>query len=86
MSCLIDTETPGGEVRYMVTRLYPGHELPQSEKWPQRNGNKWTLELKINCIENNQDGAGQTIDNQFEDDCAVSAQRWASGSPLPLCL
>ena len=29
MSRLIDAETPGGEVNYMMTRLYPGHELPQ---------------------------------------------------------
>ena len=40
MSCLIDTETPGGEVNYMMTRLNPGHELPQfreraTEKWEQ---------------------------------------------------
>ena len=40
MSCLTDTETPGREVKYMMTRLYPGHELPQfweqvSKKWEQ---------------------------------------------------
>ena len=48
MSCLIDTETPGGEVNYRMTRLYPRHN---SKKWPQRNGNKQTLELKINCTQ-----------------------------------
>ena len=40
MSRLIDAETPGGEVNYMMTRLYPGHELPQfqelaTKKWEQ---------------------------------------------------
>ena len=29
MSCFIDTKTPGGEDNYTMTRLYPGHELPQ---------------------------------------------------------
>ena len=32
MSCLINTKTPGGEVNYMMTRLYPGHELPQFQE------------------------------------------------------
>ena len=40
VSCLTDTETPSGEVNYMMTRLYPGYKLPQfqelaSEKWKQ---------------------------------------------------
>ena len=40
VSCLIDTETPGGEADYMMPRLYPGHELPQfreltTKKWEQ---------------------------------------------------
>ena len=40
MSCLIGTKTPGGEANYMLTRLYPGLELPQfweltSKKWKQ---------------------------------------------------
>ena len=40
MSCLIDTKTPGGEINYMMIRLYPGHELPQfqdltAKKWEQ---------------------------------------------------
>ena len=38
LSCL--TDTPSGEVNYMMTRLYPGYEVPQfqelaSEKWKQ---------------------------------------------------
>ena len=42
MSCLIDTKTPGGKLNYIVTRLYPGHELPQfwelaSEKCDQKD-------------------------------------------------
>ena len=48
-----------------------------SKNWPQRNGNKSTLELKINCTRNNQNDAGQTTDDQLKmtvrDDCAVSA-------------
>ena len=32
VSCLIDTKTPGGEVNYMMTRLYPGLELPQFQE------------------------------------------------------
>ena len=53
----------------MMTRLYPGLELHKSEGWPKRNGNKCTPELKINCTYNNQDDAGQTTNDQFEDDC-----------------
>ena len=34
-----------------------------------RNENKWTLELKVNCIDNNQDDTDQTSDDQFQDDC-----------------
>ena len=36
MSCLINTETPGGEVNYAMTGLHPGQfrELA-SEKWEQ---------------------------------------------------
>ena len=29
LSCLTDTKTPGGEVSYIMTRLYPRHKLPQ---------------------------------------------------------
>ena len=39
-----------------------------SENLPQRNGNKWALELKINYTWNNQDDAGKATDDQFEDD------------------
>ena len=68
MSRLIDTKTPGEEVNGMMTRLYPGHKLPQfpelaSEEWTQT-----TLELKTNCTYNNQDDAGQTTDDQSEAD------------------
>ena len=53
----------------MMTRLYPGHELPQfqelaSKKWEQMDPGTedyWT--------ENNQNDAGQTNDDQSEDDC-----------------
>ena len=42
MSCLIDTNTSGGKANYMMTRLYPGHELLQfreeaAKKWEQMN-------------------------------------------------
>ena len=40
-----------------------------SKNWPQRNENKGTLDLKINGTENNQGDAGQTTDDQSEDDC-----------------
>ena len=40
-----------------------------SENWPQGNGNKPTLELNINCTEDNQDDAGQATNDQFQDDC-----------------
>ena len=49
MSCLIDTETPGGEINYMMTRLYLGLELPQFRELTAKKWNKWTLELKMNC-------------------------------------
>ena len=32
MSYLIDTKIADGEVNYMMTRLYPGHELPQFQE------------------------------------------------------
>ena len=70
MSYVIDRyRTPGGEVNYKMTRLYPGHELPQfqelaAKKWEQMDPGTedyWT--------ENNQNDAGQTNDDQSEDDC-----------------
>ena len=68
MSCLIDTAIQAEEATHMMTRLYPGHELPQfpelaSEEWKQT-----TLELKMNCTYNNQDYDGQTTDDQSEAD------------------
>ena len=38
------------------------------KNWPQRNGNKSTLELKINCTLNDQDDTAQTTDDQFQED------------------
>ena len=40
MSCLIDPKTLDGEVNHMMTRLYPGLELPSfreltAKKWEQ---------------------------------------------------
>ena len=53
-----------------MTRLYPGHGLPQfqelaTKKWEQMDPGT----EDINCTSNNQDYAGQTTDGQFEDDC-----------------
>ena len=60
-----------------------------SENWPQRNGNKRTLELKINCTYNNQDETDQTTKDQFEmtvrDDCAVSACSSPHQTPVYKC-
>ena len=39
-----------------------------SEDWPQRNGNKWTLEQKTNYTWNDQDDTDQTGE-QYEDGC-----------------
>ena len=39
-----------------------------SKNWPQKNGNKQTLGLKLNCTSNHQDDASQTTDDQFEND------------------
>ena len=39
-----------------------------------------------NWIENNQDDANQTTDDQFEDDCTISALLLFCTIPLPLCL
>ena len=56
-----------------------------SENWPQRNGNKHTPEMKINCSYNNQEDATEATDDQLRmtvrDDRAVPA--W---SPPPLTL
>ena len=52
-----------------------GISCHRSEIWPQRNGNKLPLKPKVNCTYNNQDDAGQTTDDQCEDDC----QRWLCG-------
>ena len=43
--------------------------LHNSKNWLQRNGNKLTLDLKMNCTWNNHDDAGQTTDDQSEDGC-----------------
>lgn len=57
----------------LMIRLCPGHELPQFRDLAQRNGNKWSLELKTDCTWNTQ--AGQTISDQCEDD----RQSWPCG-------
>ena len=71
MSYLIDTKTPGGEVKYMMTRQYPWQKLPQfwelaSSEWDQTfHGTEDLAHLR-------QDGAGQTTDDQFQD----ASQSW----------
>ena len=60
-----------------------------SENWLQRNGNKRTLKLKINCtnLSDNQDDAGQITEDQMKmtvtDNYAVSA---CNPPPSQLCL
>ena len=55
-----------------LTTRWPdcGHDLNchDSKNRPQENGNKLTLELKINCTWKNQDDAGLITDDQFQDD------------------
>ena len=53
------------EVTYMMTDCSHDISCHNSKNWPQRNGNKSTLELKINCY---QDDTGQTTDDQFQED------------------
>ena len=36
------------------------------QEWPQGNGNKWNLELKMNCTKNNQDDADQITTTDSE--------------------
>ena len=38
MSCLIDTKTSGEKVNYLMTRLYPGLELPQFRELITKKG------------------------------------------------
>ena len=52
-----------------MTRLQPWCKVHILENWPQRNQNKLTLELKINCTSNSQDDTAQTTNDQFQDDC-----------------
>lgn len=54
-----------------------------SDNWPQRNGNKLNMELKINCTQNNQNDMVLTTDDQFQNDC----QSWLTTcGPLPLSI
>ena len=64
MSCLINTETPGGEVNYAMTGLHPG----QFRELASRKRNKAALKLKTNPTRNRQEDAGQTTDAWFQDD------------------
>ena len=69
---LINTFTFFGWESLTTWWLYHDISCYNSENWPQRNREKWTLELKINCTWSHQDDSGQTTIDQFEDDC----QRW----------
>ena len=40
-----------------------------STNWPQRSGNKWTLEVKMSCTQNIKNDAGKISDDQIEGDC-----------------
>ena len=52
---------------------YSGISKSETQQLPgaldPRNENKCTLDLKVNCIDNNQDDTDQTSDDQFQDDC-----------------
>ena len=60
MSCPIDTKRL--TMWKKLTAWWPGcsHNIScySSENWPQKNGNKPTLELKTNFTQNNQNDAG----------------------------
>ena len=55
MSCLIEIKTLGGEVNYVMTRLYPGLKLPQcqeltAKKWKQvHSGTKDSVQ-SLSCV------------------------------------
>ena len=88
MSCLIDTKTPGGEVNYMVTRLYPGRELPQFPVLATKKREKWTLELKItrvlSCFNSVQPFVTLwTVARQAPLSMRFSRQEYWSGLPFP---
>ena len=73
MNCLTGTETPTRQKRLTINTWQPDciHDLSchNSENCPQRNGNKPTPGLKINCTQNYQDDTGQTTHDRFQDDC-----------------
>ena len=76
MSCLIETKTPGGEINYMTTRLYPGLELPQfqgltAKKWEQVYPG--TKELSCSVVSNSLQPHG----------LGFSRQEYWSGLPCP---
>ena len=56
-----------GGVNDKMTRLYPGHELPQFQELAAKKWEQMDLELKINHTPNNWNDVGQTTDDQFED-------------------
>ena len=66
----------GGEVNCVMTRLYHDISGHKAEYWPQRNGNKLTLKLKINClIKMMQIGLLMTnFMMTVKADCAISAR------------
>ena len=71
MSCLIETKTFTRWKKLTTWWSDCSHYISShnSENWPQRNGSKLALGLKMNCTENNQNGTGQITDDQFHHDC-----------------
>ena len=68
MSCLTDTENPTKWEKLTIqwTDCSCDISCHSSKNWPQVNGNKPILGLKINCASNNH--AGQATNDQFQDD------------------
>ena len=71
MSCVVEAETPTRWKKLTTWEPDCSHDISchSSENWHQRNGDKPTLELKTDCAYDNQDDAGQTTCDQFQDDC-----------------
>ena len=74
MSCLIDTYIPTSWKKLATWWPDCRHDISfhNSKNCPQGDENKPTMEPKINCPWNNQDDSGQTIHDQFGDDCQSS--------------
>ena len=64
----------GRQILYQWASWETMREAHTTLRIDPRNENKCTLDLKVNCIDHNQDDTDQTSDDQFQDDC----QSWLS--------